>query len=113
MLSFLRTGSFDKKQATPDSAASPVIKKKPAKAPHALSSQNAAYLKAVLDNNSEKVLKLISTGSVDKHATYQDGESAMWLAAERGHTKVLSTLIELECEIDATDNVGTTPLWIA
>lgn len=117
MLSFLRTGSFDKKPTKParkethDSSVTTL--KNTAKYSHALSPQNAAYLKAVLDNNSDKVMKLIAMGSVDKHATYQDGESAMWLAAERGHTKVLSTLIELECEIDATDNVGTTPLWIA
>jgi ankyrin repeat protein len=42
-----------------------------------------------------------------------DGCTALYIAAERGHSAVTKELIDASCNMDLPDEYGTTPLHIA
>lgn len=66
-----------------------------------------------IEGRSNCVTELLKLNIVDKNARNNRGETALWLAARNGCSKLLEKLLIARCDpnIPATD--GTTPLWAA
>ena len=66
-----------------------------------------------LNNDTEMVQKLISA-KVDVDLTYNNYETALWIASNHGHTSTVKLLINANANLDATDDdEGSTALWTA
>ena len=56
--------------------------------------------------------ELIAAGA-DINKEDNDGRTALWTAAAKGHTECLQELIAAGADINKEDNDGRTALWIA
>ena len=63
---------------------------------------------------SNGYLALIQKASIDVNSKDDQGESAMYMAAEKGHLRIVEFLVvEKHADVNATTNKGKTALWIA
>lgn len=72
-------------------------------------SVNTAFLKAARDGDFEGVRYYADEGAALESRDDQ-GRTALHIAAERGFTRIIDTLVELGADIDATDRNLETPL---
>jgi len=71
-----------------------------------------SLIRRVKDNNLNDVNRLIREG-VDVNAVDQEGRTALWYAAARGHVRCATALLDAKADMDKADNYGYTPLWCA
>ena len=65
------------------------------------------------DEEALEVVKLALEHGVDVNARNDDGDTALHGAAFRGHVPLIQFLVENGAELDATDDLGWTPLMTA
>jgi hypothetical protein len=69
---------------------------------------------AAAAEGKDSVLKLLVNASASVNSSrIKDGVTAMWLAAQFGHTRTVTTLAELKADVNLCANDGASPVYIA
>jgi hypothetical protein len=70
-------------------------------------------LSAAAEGNTLEVIKIVSSGSVDVNANYNDGMTALMQASYYGQTETAVKLVELGAGVNTKDSYGETALMFA
>jgi len=68
-----------------------------------------SLIQSVKENNLNDVNRLIREG-VDVNSVDQEGRTALWFAANRGHVECGTALLNAKADVDKPDEDGFTPL---
>mmetsp|Transcript_16851 Transcript_16851/g.28150 ORF Transcript_16851/g.28150 Transcript_16851/m.28150 type:complete len:254 (+) Transcript_16851:80-841(+) len=74
---------------------------------------NTPYLHAVQNKDFAKILTLYEKGHADLNAITNDGTSAIWMAAARGHTDIVKLLARLGANVNQCNKLGYSPMMMA
>ncbi len=71
----------------------------------------SALLQAVCNGGEEIVLLLLAADMPPDYGTTTDGRTALMVACEQGHLRLVRHLLQAGADLEITDNEGRTALW--